>query len=103
MIDQPKWHLTDSDWAAVLESDFKTFMDACYLESLDDEDTDNAAPKWEDDVDGTLADFMPPPSSVTATGYYFCGCQDCETREYIAFLIPRVIKGYLDGKLKIEE
>jgi hypothetical protein len=103
MTDQPKWHHTDSDWAVVLESDFKTFMDACYLESLDDEDFENVALDWENDVDGFLENFMPPASTVTATGYYFCGCRNCETREYISFLIPRIIQGYLDGKLKLEE
>lgn len=103
MTKHPKWQTADSDWSAILESEFKVYMDACYLESLiDDEGLDVDFPEWEDDAVDSLT-LVVPSSPVTATGYFFCGCRDCEVREYVAFLIPRIIKGYLDGKLKLEE
>ncbi|NBT46499.1 MAG: hypothetical protein EBT07_01595 [Actinobacteria bacterium] len=33
----------------------------------------------------------------------FCGCSTCFWREALFFLVPRVIKGYQEGKLTLEE
>lgn len=39
----------------------------------------------------------------TLSGQPFCGCSSCFWRETLFFLVPKIIKGYEDGKLELEE
>jgi hypothetical protein len=39
----------------------------------------------------------------TLSGEPFCGCSSCFWRETLFFLVPKIIKGYEDGKLELEE
>jgi len=86
MNEQPKWYHTDSYWADLLQYDFEEYTASLY-NSIEDELLE----------DGT------EPEPITISGEPFCGCNDCSTREILCFLIPRIIQGYKDGKLKFEE
>jgi hypothetical protein len=33
----------------------------------------------------------------------FCGCANCFWRETLFFLVPKIIKGYEEGKIELEE
>lgn len=33
----------------------------------------------------------------------FCGCSNCFWREALFYLVPKIIRGYEEGKLKLEE
>lgn len=73
---------TDSEWAQELEHGVEAYtdmlMEAAYWES-------------EEDIPETLS------------GQPFCGCPTCFWREALVYLIPRIIKGYEEGKLVREE
>lgn len=81
----PSWYHTDEEWAKLLQYDFEHYLGACH---------DQVEAEWfEEEV----------PEFETVSGEPFCGCQDCETREILMFLVPRIIQGYKDGKLKLED
>lgn len=54
---------------------------------------------------GTLYDSVdaeegtPEADPFTESGIPFCACNVCESREILSFIAPRVIKGYIDGKI----
>lgn len=81
----PSWYHTDHDWAKLLQYDFEHYMGACHAQI--------EAEWFEEEI----------PEFETVSGEPFCGCQDCETREILMFLVPRIIQGYKDGKLKLED
>jgi hypothetical protein len=69
-------------------------------------------PEWFQDLQDDLEEYMgslyesvnaekgiPEASPPTASGLPFCSCNVCEGREIVSFIAPRVVKGYLDGKL----
>lgn len=33
----------------------------------------------------------------------FCGCSNCFWREALFYLVPKIIRGYEEGKLELEE
>ena len=39
----------------------------------------------------------------TLSGEPFCGCSACFWREALFFLVPKLIRGYEDGKIELEE
>jgi hypothetical protein len=41
----------------------------------------------------------PEADPFTESGLPFCACNDCESREILSYIAPRVIKGYLDKKI----
>jgi len=75
----------DVDWAKQLESDYEEYQASLY-EHVD----------W---VEGE------PEPQDTISGEPFCGCETCWTREQFSFLVPKIIEGYLLGKIgiKVEE
>ena len=69
-------------------------------------------PAWFQEVQDGLEEYMgklyksvdaekgtPEASPFTESGLPFCSCNVCEGREIVSFIAPRVIKGYLDGKI----
>lgn len=77
--------VNDPAWAQWLEQEFDEYMAQC-----------------EEQVDWVEGE---PEIEDTLSGEAFCGCSTCYTREQLFFLIPHIIKGYLDGKvgIKVEE
>lgn len=50
--------------------------------------------------DSVDAEEGTPAAEVeTESGLVFCGCNVCESREILSYIVPRAIKGYLDGKV----
>jgi len=76
---EAKFEITDHGWALDLENGWEEYIFSC----LDSVDTDA-------DVE-------------TETGIYYCGCSNCYNREVIAYLAPRIIQGYIDGKIKLND
>jgi hypothetical protein len=72
--------IDDVDWTKKLEEDYEHYMEQCF-----------------DSVDDGPEDFK------TLSGDIFCGCQTCITREQLFFLVPKIIQGYKEGRLTIEE
>jgi hypothetical protein len=75
---------TDAEWALELSRAFQEYMDACWESAYAEEDIPA--------LDGF----------ETVSGQPFCGCDACVSREWIMFLIPRIIDAYKDGRL-VEE
>lgn len=70
-----KYEVRDFEWVEGLQEDLEAYMTELY-ESV-----------------GT------DKPMETMSGVQFCACNVCEGREIVAFLGPRIIKGYLDGKV----
>lgn len=75
-----RFEIRDGQWAEELQQSMEEYMMKMY-DSLDAEP-------------GT-----PEADPHTESGIPFCGCNVCEGREILSFLSPRIIKGYLDGKI----
>lgn len=79
------FEIEDVEWAQRLERGLGEYMDtlweAFWNEQESDEDTD----------------------IVTESGIYFCGNDCCVTREMLWYTTPRIIQGYLDGKVKLTD
>ena len=39
----------------------------------------------------------------TLSGEPFCGCNRCFWRETLFFIVPKLLKGYEEGKIELEE
>jgi hypothetical protein len=75
-----KFEIRDPEWAQDLQNGLEEYMGKLY-ESVDAEE-------------GT-----PEADPFTESGLPFCSCNVCESREILSFIAPRVIKGYIDGKI----
>ena len=69
-----KYVHNDEKWAEALQKEFSEYIFKCY-ETVDE------------DVEGF----------ETVSGQPFCGCEVCEGREAIMWLMPRLIDAYRDG------
>lgn len=69
------FEILDTGWSRDLELEYSEYINACY-ESIDEEE-----------------------HFATISGQPFCGCETCCSREQLCFLTPRIIKGYLEGKV----
>jgi hypothetical protein len=74
---------TDGEWARNLQHEFEDYMSMC----------------WES-VDGDFEEETEP--FETLSGQAFCGCNVCEYREILTFLIPRIVYAYKEGLLDEE-
>lgn len=81
-----KFEIQDGEWAKELQQGLEEYMDSLY-ESVDAEE---GTPEYEKGVN-------------TESGIPFCACNVCEGREILSFVAPRVIRGYLDGKISFDE
>lgn len=77
-----EFNVTDEAWAHDLEKGVEDYTDMLF-EAV-----------W----DGT-EEVVPE----TLSGEPFCGCSSCFWRETLFFLVPKIIKGYEEGKLELEE
>jgi hypothetical protein len=82
MVKAMKFEIRDLEWAANLQKGLEEYMSGLY-ESVDAEEGTPEARKGEE----------------TESGIPFCACNVCEGREILAYVAPRVIKGYLDMKI----
>lgn len=73
-----KYVHTSEEWARNLEDKFGAYMSMCYEFAYDEGDS-------------PLEEF------TTVSGEPFCGCDVCEQRETIMFLIPEIIEAYKAG------
>lgn len=76
-----QFELPDERWASDLVKGVQQYTDALYDAVYDGE---------EDTVE-------------TITGYTFCGCEDCFWRETLTYLVPKIIAGYREGKVLLDE
>jgi hypothetical protein len=70
----------DEDFGRELERGYESYMDALYS-GLDED-----------------GDGLPV---LTVTGSPFCSCGVCITREQLAWATPRIIQGYIDGRVRL--
>jgi hypothetical protein len=77
-----KFEIRDGEWAQELQKSLEEYMDSLYSSV----DAEEGTPEAE------LA-------NNTESGIPFCACNVCEGREILSFVAPRVIRGYLDGKI----
>ena len=75
-----KFEIRDPAWAQDLQNGLEEYMGTLY-DSVDAEE-------------GT-----PEADPFTESGIPFCACNVCESREILSFVAPRVIRGYIDGKI----
>jgi hypothetical protein len=73
--------LNDIKWSQELENEYQEYMWQC-----------------ESSIDGEEEEGF-----VTLSGEPFCGCDTCYSREQLFFLTPRIIAGYKEGKVSVEE
>jgi hypothetical protein len=76
--------VNDQAWAHDLEKGVESYTDML-LEAL-----------W----DGNDEDV---PETETLSGESFCGCSECFWRETLFYLVPRLLKGYEEGKIELED
>ena len=81
-----KFEIRDGEWATELQNGLEEYMGGLY-ESVDAEE---GTPEFEKGVE-------------TESGIPFCACNVCEGREILSFLAPRIVRGYIDGKLGFAE
>lgn len=77
-----KFEIRDGEWATDLQNGLEEYMSGLY-ESVDAEE---GTPEYE-------------KGQETESGIPFCACNICEGREILSYIAPRVIQGYLDGKI----
>lgn len=72
---------------------------------------------WSQDISQKFSDYMencselifcpelpldePESTFQTESGEPYCGCSDCDTREVLFFLIPRILEAYKEGKVDL--
>jgi hypothetical protein len=75
--------INDPKWAEELERGVETYTDmlfeAIYPEGADEEVTE------------------------TLSGEPFCGCNRCFWRETLFYIVPKLLHGYEEGKIELEE
>ena len=86
MTNAMKFEIRDPEWATELQKSLEEYMDGLY-ESVDAEE---GTPEHQKGIE-------------TESGVPFCACNVCEGREILSFVAPRVIHGYLQGKIGFAE
>lgn len=81
-MDKMEFELPDEVWSKDLEQGVMQYTDSLY-EAVYDEDDET--------------------SGNTLSGYPFCGCDTCFWREALTYLVPRIIRGYKEGKILLDE
>lgn len=72
--------IRDEQWASNLQQGLESYMETLY-----------------ESVEASMDD--PEFDAVTESGEAFCGCNVCEGREILSFVVPRTIEGYLNGSV----
>jgi len=74
-----KFQILDPEWAEKLQRGLEEYMMSLYASVDEDADVE------------------------TESGAPYCGCSDCENRELLSYMAPRIIKGYQDSKITLED
>lgn len=77
-----EFSINDQEWAEELERGVEAYTDMLFeavYEGTEDEVTE------------------------TLSGEPFCGCNRCFWRETLFFLVPKLLRGYEEGKIQLEE
>lgn len=77
-----KFEIRDPEWSRNLQVGLEEYMEKLY-KAAEAEETEEL--------------------KNTESGIPFCACQTCEGREILAYIAPRVIRGYLDKKVGFAE
>jgi hypothetical protein len=76
------FNVIDQDWSHDLEKGVEDYTDMLF-EAV-----------WEGSEDEV---------PETLSGEPFCGCSTCFWREALFFLVPRLLRGYEEGKIELED
>jgi len=82
MIENKKFIVNDQAWAHDLEKGVEDYTDMLF-EAI-----------WEGDEE-----VIPE----TLSGELFCGCSPCFWRETLFYIVPRLLEGYENGKIELED
>lgn len=77
------FRIVDEDWASDLQNGLEAYMYSLYEAVYD-------VPCGDEDA-----------ADDTESGIPFCGCNVCESREILSYVTPRLIRGYLEGKVEL--
>jgi hypothetical protein len=77
-----EFNVVDQDWAKDLELGVTTYTDNLFEQV------------WDENVE---------EYSDTLSGEPFCGCSTCFWREALFYLVPKLIDGYKQGKITVNE
>jgi len=84
----PSFEILDELWASELQQGLEEYLMSLYdAVMLEDEEAYESPDN---------------PADNTESGIPFCGCNVCEGREILAYVTPRIIKGYLERKVNIQ-
>jgi hypothetical protein len=76
--------ITDMGWADALQQGLEEYMMQCH-DSIDADE-----------------EFAGDSGFETESGWPFCGCNTCEYREILSFLVPRIITASAEGKVVLD-
>jgi hypothetical protein len=76
------FEIVDQEWAEELERGVESYTDMLF-EAI---------------YEGTEEEI-----SETVSGEPFCGCNRCFWRETLFYIVPKLLKGYEEGKIELEE
>jgi hypothetical protein len=76
-MEKLKFEVLDVEWASKLQKGLEDYMMGLYGSVDTGEEVD------------------------TESGIPFCGCGDCENRELLSYMAPRIIKGYQEKKIDL--
>lgn len=77
------FEVIDQEWAEELERGVETYTDMLF----------EALYPMGDDSEVT----------ETISGEPFCGCNRCFWRETLFYIVPKLLRGYEEGKIQLEE
>lgn len=77
-----EFSINDQEWAVELEKGVESYTDMLF----------------EAVFEGTEEEI-----TETLSGEPFCGCAQCFWRETLFFLVPKLLKGYEEGKIELEK
>ena len=81
-MSKKEFTVNDQDWAHELEKGVETYTDMLF-EAM-----------WETSEEGI---------SETLSGELFCGCGTCLWREAMTYITPKLLKGFEEGKIELED
>lgn len=82
MTMRKSFNVNDQAWAHELEKGVETYTDMLFEAVWDANDTEIVE---------------------TLSGEPFCGCSPCFWRETLFYVVPRIIQGYEEGKIELED
>ena len=81
-----KFEIRDPEWAKEIQNGLEQYMTNLYKAAEAEKGSEEAKKAKE-----------------TESGIPFCSCNICEGREILAYIAPRVVRGYLDKKVGFVE